>query len=478
MDNLDLSKILGNKQVSLEEVLAAREKRVLNRQSLLTRYNLPLICFTLNIPGPIKTFPLAQKAFDEGKALILRQLERHQCKIVYDWDNLDKTGYEFYGVMDNDPYDLKKLMVAIEDSCPLGRLFDIDVLKPNGEKIMRQEIDCYARTCLICQEAAPVCGRSRKHSLEELLRKIVEIISDYFNHQFANACAACACRALLYEVCITPKPGLVDRANNGSHKDMDIYTFIDSASALTPYFRDFVLAGIQFYKDEPQQLFQRIRYLGMQAEEAMFLATHHVNTHKGLIFSLGIICTALGYLFANDQNTNINNILDLCGKMTRELINNDFQGVTLEKAKTSGEKFFAKYRITGIRGEAASGFSSLKEYGLPFLKVLIEKGYSLNDAGVLTLLNLIANVKDTNIIARSNLKTQEEVQSDLKRELDTHNGKYLNMNFVSHLDKKFIEMNISPGGCADLLAMSFMLYFLEESLLNNSLVSQGINNYE
>ena len=108
----------------------------------------------------------------------------------------------------------------------------------------------------------------------------------------------------MYEACTTPKPGLVDMNNSGSHSDMDIYTFIDSSSVLVSYFRKFSLAGIRYCNDEPYQLFEKIRYLGMLAEDEMLISTNNVNTHKGLIFSLGIICSALGYLFANEKAIN------------------------------------------------------------------------------------------------------------------------------------------------------------------------------
>lgn len=461
MYSKNLSDILGSNHVSLTEMLDARENRVLEQQKILSVYNLPIISFTLNIPGSIKTFPLAEKSFMEGENLIKRQLERNHIKIVYQKDRIDKTGYEAFFAVDFNPYYLKKLMIEIENSSPMGRIFDIDVLKTNGDKISRQDINCKNRTCVICQEQAHVCARSKKHPIEEVLYKTVEIMSDYFNQKFANTCSGCACRALLYEVCTTPKPGLVDRVNNGSHNDMDIYTFIDSSAVLTPYFRDFVLTGIQYCQDESQQLFERIRYLGMLAEDDMLVATGNVNTHKGLIFSLGVICSAIGYLFANETELDIDSILELCKKMTCEVVNNDFSEVNLINSKTNGEKLFAQYGITGIRGEVASGFSSIRNYGLPVLKSLIKQGFSLNDAGALTLLNLIANIKDTNIISRSDIKTQEHVQFEIKTLIETQKIENVHLDILREIDKQFIELNISPGGCADLLAITLMLYFIE-----------------
>jgi holo-ACP synthase/triphosphoribosyl-dephospho-CoA synthase len=461
MYNMDLREMLGKKEISLQDMLDAREKRVSEQKKILSEYNMTLISFTLNIPGSFKQFPLAEKTFEEGKRLICSHLKRHNMNTEFAKDNSSRTGYEIFYAVNSESSCIKRLMVDIEDSCMVGRIFDIDVLNSQGEKISRADIEKEGRSCLLCDEFAHVCSRSKVHNKEELTKKTVEIMQDYFCEKFANICSSCACKALMYEVMTTPKPGLVDRNNNGSHKDMDIYTFIDSSSVLTAHFRDFVLAGIKFYKDEPEKLFERVRYLGMKAEEDMFKATSNINTHKGLIFSLGIICTALGYLYANNKNWDTKSILDMSKNMTVSVLN-DFENVTMENAKTYGERLFANFGINGIRGEATNGFSSVKEYGLPVLTDLIKKGFSLNDAGAITLLNLIANVKDTNIISRSNIQTQELVQNNIKSLLNQKNLENILTEDIVNLDKQFIDMNISPGGCADLLAITYMLYFIEE----------------
>lgn len=460
MFNLNLSDVLGNVQVTLDDMLNARENRVIKQQEILSKYKMSLISFTLNIPGSFKTFPLAEKSFVEGKTLIIRQLERHNINVAYKTESINKTGYEAFFSVDNNPYYIKKLMTTIEDSCILGRIFDIDVLKHNGDKISRQDISYDARTCLLCNEEAHVCSRSKKHKAEELIKKSIEIMSSYFNEQFADMCSACANRAMMYEVSITPKPGLVDRANTGAHKDMDIYTFIDSSAALTSYFRELVLTGIKFCKDEPQLLFDRIRYPGMIAEDQMFEATNNINTHKGLIFSLGIICAALGYLFTNNKKIDSDDILQMSKNMTVKVLD-DFSEINKENANTYGEKLYALHGITGIRGEAAKGFVSVKKYGLPVLISLIHKGFSLNDAGALTLLNLIANVKDTNIISRTNIKTQNMVQQEIKELIEFKKLENISIDEIKEIDNIFISMNLSPGGCADLLAITYMLYFIE-----------------
>lgn len=451
---------MNSHEVSLQDMLDARENRVFQQQKLLAQYKMTLISFTLNIPGPIKSFSLAEKAFNEGNELILNQLNRNKIKVEFTSVNTSKTGYEAFYVVDSDPFYIKKLMVNIENDCSLGRLFDIDVINQNNEKISRTDINSSNRLCLLCNEDAHVCSRSRKHSVEELMMKIVEIITTYFNNKFIDLCVSCAYRAMMYEVCTTPKPGLVDRANNGSHNDMDIYTFIDSSAVLMPYFREFVMSGIELHKEKPQFIFEKIRYIGMKAEDHMLKTTKNVNTHKGLIFSLGIICSALGYLYANNKKIESDNTLELTKIMTESVLD-DFKYITKENAKTHGEKLFALHGITGIRGEASKGFISVISYGLPVLKKLINKGYSINHAGAITLINLIANVKDTNIVSRSSIKTQVDIQQELKDLIMKKNLENITMDDIIELDNNYIKRNISPGGCADLLAVTYMLYFIE-----------------
>lgn len=91
-------------------------------------------------------------------------------------------------------------------------------------------------------------------------------------------------KALLYELALTPSPGLVDRANTGSHTDMNFFVFLDSALALGPYLDKYYQAGL-VHQGDLKALFERLRYLGAQAEEAMFQATQGINTHKGINFS-------------------------------------------------------------------------------------------------------------------------------------------------------------------------------------------------
>ena len=113
-----------------------------------------------------------------------------------------------------------------------------------------------------------------------------------------------ATRSLLYEVSITPKPGLVDRIDSGAHTDMDFFTYLDSSVALTEYFRlAYLESRVHSHLPAPE-LFSHLRELGLQAEQQMYEATGGVNTHKGSIFTLGLLCGGLGCLAGRGIYTN------------------------------------------------------------------------------------------------------------------------------------------------------------------------------
>ena len=229
-------------EVSLREVLDARERRARRQAQLLTQYKTPLICFTMNIAGPVKDSPLIRRGFDMGKKLLQQQLMVSHAKLLHFEEIREITGCEAFFVLDCNAHAAKQAAVIIEDHTEAGRLFDMDVLRPDGSKVQRQELNLESRKCLICGNTAQVCARSRAHTVAQLQVKTTALLENALLRYDSRRTAQLACQALLYEVAATPKPGLVDRLNNGSHRDMDFFTFQASAAALWPYFE--ACAGI------------------------------------------------------------------------------------------------------------------------------------------------------------------------------------------------------------------------------------------
>ena len=114
--------------------------------------------------------------------------------------------------------------------------------------------------------------------MELIQWQTAKLFHEFFRDRAADQAASAAVRGLLYEVSTTPKPGLVDRNNSGSHKDMDFFTFLDSSASLIPWFREFFCLGWDHSSESDGQLFERLRYAGQRAEAAMFSATGGINT--------------------------------------------------------------------------------------------------------------------------------------------------------------------------------------------------------
>ena len=443
-------------EVSLQEILDAREARAQKQQLLLRQYQKPLLCFTMNIPGPKKFDRDISIGFAVGNWLLRtalagrRILHREQLRLP--------TGCEGYWVVDIPARELKQLAIDIEDTQPIGRLFDMDVMDIDGTKLSRQTLGYPRRQCLICERDAVLCARSRTHSVQELQDRTGFLLYLAARQWMTEYVAVRAYLAINKEVSTTPKPGLVDKNNQGSHRDMGIQEFFASANALRPFFCRFTEEGFLTRELDAQETFRRIRPIGVEAEKAMYAATHGVNTHKGAIFSLGILCAAAGRL--SPEFWQPEKLLEECAAMTRGLTEHDFAGITMENAKTAGERLYLQHGITGVRGQAQTGFPAVRETGLPVLRKALARGLSFNEAGSITLLHLLTAADDTNLIARSDRQTQLQVQAQIAGLLE--DDPFPSREVIEQLDKEFIEKNLSPGGSADLLAVTYFLYFLEQ----------------
>lgn len=272
-----------------------------------------------------------------------------------------------------------------------------------------------------------------------------------------------AVQSLVYEVSISPKPGLVDRFNNGAHRDMNYFTFLHSAYALGDYFYSAAKEGYYFRGEDIKDLFQKIRPLGVIAEQKMFEATNGVNTHKGLIFSLGIISCAAAQLVASNQDVTADSLSHSSMVMTRDILITDFGENGLKDFKTNGERLFHEHGVTGIRGEAVKGFDTALHVGFPVFKEKVGSGYTVEDAGLIALLHIMKELSDTNILSRHDFKTLAYVKKYASDVLKYENG--LSIGALKEMDRDFIHKNISPGGAADNLAIIIAVYYIEKLYL-------------
>jgi len=284
-------------------------------------------------------------------------------------------------------------------------------------------------------------------------------------HSFAEHSlnlASLAVQAMLYEVSCQPSPGLVSRASSGAHKDMDYFTFMDSVVALIKPLLQCTEAG--FSADDPKRIFEEIRLIGQLGEQEMFQKTAGINTHKGMLFLLGVCCAAGGKaLYSGARFSSLRSIIEAMtsGLVERELSSRyrEFKNAD-EFSLTHGERLFLHHKVEGIRGEVQRGLPTVFDFALGFYKENqdLSKNYRL----VQTLLGIMQHCEDSTILFRYSIETLREVQERAKQIIfiggvKSHQG----IKAIEAMDEDFSKRNISPGGSADLLGVTVFLDLLE-----------------
>jgi triphosphoribosyl-dephospho-CoA synthase len=261
--------------------------------------------------------------------------------------------------------------------------------------------------------------------------------------------------ALLHELAAWPKPGLVSHVDSGSHTDMDAAMMQRSAEALRPFFAELAMAG----RDGADM--GRLRTIGLRAEAAMLAATGGVNTHRGGIFGLGLLCAAAGAV-AEISSEGAAVAPVRLGQVVVRRWAADIQRGPIPLF-SHGAAALRRYGAGGARAEAAGGFRSVYEVGWPALR----QGRSLlpddpEAPPVQACFALIAAVHDTNLLHRGG--------ADGMRYAVETAASFLSQGGVSapnwreraaEVHAAFVARRLSPGGCADLLAMTLFVDALE-----------------
>lgn len=172
---------MENREVTLMEVLDFREEKS-NIQKRIYRgiSDGVVVSLGLNIPGPVKTGSSIYRAFCEGKRALENVILKNNGRIAKEEILEKNAGYAaVYLVQGIDRIEVKNIAVALEETHPLGRLFDVDILKENLEPISRAELGIAGRKCLICGRNAKICGRSRQHTIQELQTKTAAIMEQW-----------------------------------------------------------------------------------------------------------------------------------------------------------------------------------------------------------------------------------------------------------------------------------------------------------
>lgn len=270
----------------------------------------------------------------------------------------------------------------------------------------------------------------------------------------AAGIARLAVAALRLELDTYPKPGLVSRIDSGSHADMDASTFEASAAALEPYFEELARAGAE------GRGMDALRCIGLDAETAMRSATGGVNTHRGAIFGLGLLVAAAGALDGGRARL----APGALGAHVRLRYTAGILGGPV-LLHAPGARVRQRYKVGGAPAEAAAGFPTLYRVGLPALR----RGRAARPddpeaARVEACLALIAELQDTNLLHRGG-EPGYRFAREAAAAFVGRGGVACDdwRDEAKRLHRAFVARRLSPGGAADLLAMTLFVDALERS---------------
>jgi triphosphoribosyl-dephospho-CoA synthase len=267
---------------------------------------------------------------------------------------------------------------------------------------------------------------------------------DASERAFCQRIARVAVRSLYAELVLYPKPGLVSKVDNGSHTDMTAATFVRSLFALRRYFVDITRAGML---DAP---FHVLKQLGIDAEARMLRATGGINTHRGAIFCLGMLCAAIGRCRARGEALTPERIGELLRACWGQALG--AHSIVSGEPVSHGARAVLRYAASGAREEGALGFPSVFDVGLPALRRAVAAGRGMREARIDALFALMAHISDTNVYHRGGIEGALTVRRQARAFVargGTAAPDWEARALASH--RNFVAARLSPGGAADLL---------------------------
>lgn len=245
-----------------------------------------------------------------------------------------------------------------------------------------------------------------------------------------------AVQSIKAELDTTPKPGLVDKADNGAHSDMDYNLMLKSIYSLHPYFTK--LSCLAYNEDVIN--IDKIKTIGIEAEKQMLFTTNGVNTYKGALFSMGLVLYAASYLCQQRDKVQEQQL-----QKTIKLLSTKFS----QPDDTHGKKVIEKHNIKGALNSAIDGYPLLFDEWLPFFIKHKNEEHSL----IKLLLFIMTNLDDTNIYYRKGEEVVAHVKQQAQEILDD-----FSIDRVEKLNREFVKENISPGGAADMLSLTLFIH--------------------
>ncbi len=402
-----------------ERILESREERFQKMQFLKKDFE-TVITVKTNIPGDNKNISVSYTLVKLFKDLIPKSFLN---KVLF----FDSNDGPYYLIGSNfNAHTIKKALTQIEDTHSLGRFIDLDVY--NGDRTLTRKTP---RKCYICDDIAFNCIRTKKHTIEEVITFIEENVLNYFENEIGRIIDDC----ILLELNLHPKFGLVTPETKGSHEDMNYRLMSKAKDVIIPYLVKMFRVG---WTSKLEEIFLKIRKIGLEAEQAMFKKTKKVNAYKGLIFNLGILVSAYGYIFIHHHD--LENIFSVVESISKDILK-DFE----EDNNTFGHFAYEEYNITGARGEVHKGIPNVR-------KALRHLESFSQTSRLKTLMYLISEVDDTVLLKRcDDIEQYHKVKQMFKDTIDKDEKE------IKKLDKYCLKNNLSFGGSADLLILTIFL---------------------
>ena len=406
--------------------LAARDAR----QAVLDRElgsGTTLVALSLGVPGPDKAPPGAAALFAWAWQVVAEAFPG--ARLIARRD--DALGPFALWAVPIEARGAKLRCVALESSRPAARLVDLDVYAGDGAPADRAALDLPPRACLCCAEPARECIRLGRHPFPELVQRARALLSERLPRL-----AAALVNGLRRELHLTPKPGLVDRADHGSHPDLSLELMERSIDLVSAHL---AALGASLARGEP--LAHQIR-LAERSEQAMRAALG-TNTHKGAAFLGGVLLAAVQRT-ASDEEWEVRAAVV---EVAREV------ALLAAPRETHGAEVRERFGVGGIVGEVERGLPALFEVALPAFRAARACGADADAAAFATLARLMQWVEDTTALHRCGQAGLARLREDGAR-LEVLVAEGAHLAFLQQCNVRYRRMNLTMGGVADLLGLA------------------------
>ncbi|MGA2079462.1 MAG: triphosphoribosyl-dephospho-CoA synthase [Holophaga sp.] len=419
------------------DLLAARDERQRELTRCLARHKATTLLLAANIPGPRKHRPGLARLLGAGQDAL-----RAAIGLELVVSRRDLLGPYLIGVSAAPPVQAKGAAVGVEAGLASGRLLDLDVYAPDGTQVDRPALGLPPRPCLVCAEPARECILLGRHRPGELDDRVDALLARWRPAPGAvdpRVLAASLVLGARRELDLTPKPGLVDRRDQGSHPDLSYPAMGTSIDLLPRYYADL----LDLARDG-RTLAEAVR-AGAAAEERMFRAIR-ANAHRGYIFLSGLVLMA-----ACAQGGGATGLGSAVGDLARAFF-------AAHGARDShGAGLRERLGLGGIRAEAEAGLPAVFDHGWPAYREALEAGWAPDHAAFYLMAVLMGQVEDTTAAHRCGPEGLARLRRDgerLRRLLERGKDP---VPWLAARNRAYVRWRLTMGGVADCMALVFAL---------------------